>query len=661
MRVLITRPRGEAEGLETLLAGRGVEAMVEPLIAIHPMRTGPLPLDGLAALLFTSANGVEAFAAREARRDLPVFAVGARTAEAARQAGFARVESADGAVEDLARLVRARLTPAAGALLHPCGADRAGDLAGLLAPQGFEFRQAALYEAVAAPRFSGAAIAALRGGLLDAVLLFSPRTAATFVSLARKAGLASACARLDAICLSQAVADAASGVAWRALRVAPRPEQAALLELIAPSSIQQPATPSRAIQPREATLSETREPAESAATPEPAPTAPEAPPVISDPMYPAVPDSATPSISPPPPPPLPPQPLPPIEPLRPNGSVPPTSSAPPAPRAKPGNLRLALLLGLPLAFIVALLATLPNWGPFVGIGSGADNADKAAEDARLAQIEATLGGLGPLAKATPSLAVLPDQLRDDERKLGALERSYAELAAKPEPKSAIDPAQLSALGDQLTSLKSDQAKLGGDLDAIRARLDALEAAAKKASAADLRPAAFLLALGQLRTALASSGAYGQALDGLALLAAQDESAKPDIAALREHAAAGVPTLSALQASYDTASLAAARAAIQPEGGGLLRRIWARLRQLVVIRRTDADPEGDGADAVLARAGARLQAGDLKGAVAALGGLQGKPAEAMAPWLEQAHARLAVEAALDNLSARATALLGEVKP
>ncbi len=130
--------------------------MLEPLVAIRWRADGarvlaPL-LEGAAGLLFTSANGVRAFAAASARRDLPALAVGDATADAARAAGFADVASAGGTVADLALLVRRRLKPEAGALVHSAAQEVAGDLAGALGRDGYEVRRAILYDAVPAAR-----------------------------------------------------------------------------------------------------------------------------------------------------------------------------------------------------------------------------------------------------------------------------------------------------------------------------------------------------------------------------------------------------------------------------------------------------------------------------------------------------------------------------
>src|SRR6202042_3296229 len=112
------------------------------------------------------------------------FAVGDATAAAAREAGFADIASAGGAVEDLAKLVIARLKPKDGALIHAAGSVTAGDLSGMLEAAGFAVRRAVLYEAAPSEALSPATRDAIARGEIDAALFFSPRNAATFVRLA---------------------------------------------------------------------------------------------------------------------------------------------------------------------------------------------------------------------------------------------------------------------------------------------------------------------------------------------------------------------------------------------------------------------------------------------------------------------------------------------
>ena len=230
MRVLITRPRADAEAVARVLAARGIESLIEPLLEITNLPEAALDLDGVQAVLLTSANGARALALATARRDLTVLAVGPATAAAAGDAGFAQVATAAGDVDALGRLAAARLTPDDGPLVHVSGSAVAGDLAGNLTANRFTVRRAPLYEARPVAALSPAAVSALRGGAIDAVLLFSPRTAASFVRLAHESSVA--LAGLRALCLSRAVADQAAVAPWRVIEVAATPDQDGLLALI---------------------------------------------------------------------------------------------------------------------------------------------------------------------------------------------------------------------------------------------------------------------------------------------------------------------------------------------------------------------------------------------------------------------------------------------
>ncbi len=229
LRALVTRPRAEAAALAEALIARGIEAIVEPLLDIH-YRDGPAPdLAGVQAVLCTSANGVRALARLSGERNVPLLAVGEASAARAREAGFARVESAGGTVEDLARLAGERLRPDAGRLLHVAGSDVAGDLAGALRRAGFAVERAVLYEARPAPGLSAPTTRAFSGGLVDFALFYSPRTATVFVRLAEQAGIAAAMRGVTALSISAAADAALAGLEFRARQVAASPDQRGLL------------------------------------------------------------------------------------------------------------------------------------------------------------------------------------------------------------------------------------------------------------------------------------------------------------------------------------------------------------------------------------------------------------------------------------------------
>jgi uroporphyrinogen-III synthase len=231
MRILVTRPRGDAEDTAAKLVARGHQAVMAPLLDIQ-IRTGEeIALDDVQAVLITSANGVRALATRTKRRDVKVLAVGAQSAIAARELGFADVEDAGGDAQALAGLAIAFLKPQGGALLHASGAETRGHLADLLSMRGFSVRSEVLYDAVAATTLPPEARTALVEGALDAALFFSPRTAGIFTDIVARGRLKDACRGLDALCISEPTAFELQSLPFRQIRVAASPTQDVLLAL----------------------------------------------------------------------------------------------------------------------------------------------------------------------------------------------------------------------------------------------------------------------------------------------------------------------------------------------------------------------------------------------------------------------------------------------
>lgn len=236
VRILLTRAQPDADAFAARLAEAGIESVVAPIFEVRPTTDVRPDLTGVAGLLFTSANGVRAFAALAEVRDLPVYAVGDATGRAAADAGFAEVASAEGDVENLADLVGRTADPQAGALFHAAGEERAGDLRVLLGHRGFTVRREAIYRAQVAETLPEAARTTLQARNLYGAAFFSPRTAEAFARLVLDAGLASECEALVALCLSRAVADALSAVPdapqWRERAIAMRPTGDDLYSLI---------------------------------------------------------------------------------------------------------------------------------------------------------------------------------------------------------------------------------------------------------------------------------------------------------------------------------------------------------------------------------------------------------------------------------------------
>ena len=237
MRVLITRPREEAEALALRIEALGLIPVIDPILDIRMLSDVGVDPRGVRAVAFTSANGVRALASapggQAVARDLPVFAVGAATAAAARAVGFTAVIEGPGTVEELARLIREQCSPFSGAILHVSGSVVARDLAQLLTETGLTVNRAVLYESVQATQLQRETCDGFSRGAIGAALFFSPRTAHAFVNLVADAKLAGTMKSVVALALSAAVAEALAPLLFARTVTAAQPTTEALLESLA--------------------------------------------------------------------------------------------------------------------------------------------------------------------------------------------------------------------------------------------------------------------------------------------------------------------------------------------------------------------------------------------------------------------------------------------
>ncbi|MEZ5831910.1 MAG: uroporphyrinogen-III synthase [Dongiaceae bacterium] len=684
MRILITRPIEDAKPLADALHERGVEVLIEPLLDIRHLDDAEMDLDGVQALIFTSANGVRAFAALSPRRDLKAFTVGDGSAEAARQAGFPNVESAKGDLEALAALLVDRLKPEDGVLFHAAGTVTAGDLKGRLEGLGYRVRRSQLYEAKIATALSPETRANLTQGSIDAVFLFSPRTAGTFAELWRDAGSPSL-ASAQAYCLSAAVAREVGNLGWAGVEIADRPDLPSMLALV------------------DAARSKGAEMAEPSQAPEGGTSSAE-----------ATAESAASSTEPPP-------------------EAASAAQAKAARQRRAGGGSMLLYLVLMLIAAAAVVVTAPLWQPKVSaliglqqasapvtddrisalqgdvqalsekvqadvdsdamqqaIGAAVDpiNADLAAVKQELAALKSELESLrGSAASGSSTLSEGPGvDLGPIEERLGKLEASISDTtrridaiasgtptsesptaapAPAPDPRVDALASENDALKQQIASLTERLDQMSG-LDAkvgeLGPRIDALgqQVASLPKTGEQQRAAALIVAVGELRSALAGDKSYSAELSTLSDLTQNDEVLRPRLKlivdSLTPMAESGVPTLSQLAAGFPSTEIARsgeAELAGEVTDDNWLKRFWRGLghsiSEVITVRPTGPDVEGDDTLARLARAEAKLGEGDLSGAVAEVRDMTGLAAETAAEWLSQAEARLTIESAAAQLA------------
>lgn len=218
MMLLAIRP--EPGLAATIAAGRaaGLEIGGEPLFHIEPVDWSLPPLDSFDAILLGSANAIRHGGPQlHELMNKPVYAVGEKTAEAARDAGFEVARTGKGGLQRL-------LDSLAGE--HKTFLRLAGENhVSLELPAGYSIATRIVYRSAALPMPQSMI------GLIEesaVVMLHSGEAAAHF---------AQECERLEVdkskiclACLALRIAEAA-GEGWRSVGVAPHVDESALLAL----------------------------------------------------------------------------------------------------------------------------------------------------------------------------------------------------------------------------------------------------------------------------------------------------------------------------------------------------------------------------------------------------------------------------------------------
>lgn len=662
MRVLITRPEREATTLATALAERGHVPVIAPLFRLeilHPPADFATDLASCQAVLVSSANGARALAEASEQRGKPILAVGDTTASTAEGLGFTSVTSAAGDGRALAELARTRLDPKAGPLLHVSGVDIAQDFSAALAPDGFEVRRVALYEAREEAALPDSARAAIEARALDAAMFFSPRASALFARLVQEAGLSASLSNVTAIAISPAALQPLSALPFRATLAAARPTRQSVLDEIDRLPVAAPMRNKAA--------------------------AAEGPSIMSD----------TPSS--------------------------PDTAAPPVPPVTPRPVEVRRGLGVVGAFIIGVVASclvvagalisLPYWPAEIRAlwqGQGAAAASpapaldlqqvrqdaaavaNASVEATRRELSARLDDLEKRVRAASAAAAErpaspagsgPDPaIVELRRKIEALE---SRPAAPPTPGETATPApapsapspehekELATLRlelatmrntvqtiDQTIAAQRDQTKLLAEaVDKARGEASARNAGEQKAMGA-ARASALIGIAARLSAAVESGLPFVTDLALLTPLAQGDAKLDESTAVLQKYAQTGVASRPALVAEFPAVAKAALADDLADDSFG--ERLLGKVRALVSLRRVGNDVEGDGTEAKLARAEAALEAGDLAKAVTLVKTLPPQTARATAGWLSRAEANLTAKQAADQISAQAVTLLGSAR-
>ncbi len=681
MSILVTRPEPGASRTLAALAASGLAGLSAPLFDVV-MTGAPRPTGKFAALIVTSANGAAGLspALADLAADIPVFAVGDRTAEAMRLAGFTQVASASGDNQALAKLVAASVAPRY-RLLLASGEDHKDALPAALTRAGYEIALWTRYKAVSLDELPALARDGLQDGRITSVLHYSRRAAETFTALAVSAGLAGTLASLTHYVMSEDVAEPLAAAGCADIRIAAAPVEEQLLALLAPKpddGVPDQALPVTAPEgngPAVAILASTEQVTEPMATPpdsasgghpESQPSLRTAPrsrkaasgPVVVPPV-PATHAGITPEAlgrttdtipdgrSPEPQATFAPEP---VERTAPAQAAPGDMSGPSTLQKGVGWAGLAalsLVSGLAGAAAIIFFAPVLNT---VGIRLP-NSPTLAAVDTRLSRLEGTRPAAATATTADPalhaSISAAAAQAAELRGQVEAMNARISELASRPVRAPAQAPVQAPALAE-LQQQVDQSGKIAREAlaaaQAVVPRLADMERNARASNTPGLAAtgSARLIMADRIGRALSDGRPFAQEAAALAALGTAPEPLR----ALTAASQAGVPTFPALRAALSPVRQLAVSS--PPADASWSDKLLGLMGSFVRVRSTGAE-QSQSPLAIIGRIDQSLQNGDAGAAVTLFGQLPEPARRAGAGWLEAATRRASADTALKTIT------------
>jgi hypothetical protein len=280
---------------------------------------------------------------------------------------------------------------------------------------------------------------------------------------------------------------------------------------------------------------------------------------------------------------------------------------------------------------------------------------------RVAKLE---GQSGQTASPAP-VAGTPAPSGTENDRLAALERQLGELKAgsaqTEQLAKGLSDLQVAAGGRELlaqsirdiqssvAAAQGEVERLNGQVTSFGSRLDQVDAALADRHQQALRAEATILAVGQLRAALATSKPFAKQLAAVRAMVPGDTEMNAVLDQMQPFADTGVETTDDLTRDFGRLAPTLVRSAVVGDGQSWWRQAVYHLESVISIRRVGADVPGDSTEAVVARAEAKLDEDDLQGAIGILQALTGADADLASPWIHDAGHRVAMDNAESDLN------------
>ncbi len=232
------------------------------------------------------------------------------------------------------------------------------------------------------------------------------------------------------------------------------------------------------------------------------------------------------------------------------------------------------------------------------------------------------------------------QVQNLSAQMRTINERIASLNGSGAGKAVLDESMLDLQGTIL-GMSNRVENLEVALEDAKQDNDALSDMLQGITGKELKAAAMLMAVSQLRQSLMQEGGFEQDLATVRALAGDDPETLAALEKITPYAREGIVSRDALKSEFRGLAGDIVSAKLKGEDVSIQDRFFARMDNFVQVRKTGM-VKGEDTSAVVARAETLMNQGDIRAAINELEKLEGAPRETAQPFMDDAQARLLAE-------------------
>ena len=215
MHILLTRPLEDCSEMILKFKSLGHQVSHLPLLEINKVNYSEKSFLNFKGIIFTSANSVKFLDLKQIDKNILCFCVGNATEKKARSAGFQKVISAEGNVENLKELILQNFNPKDGKLIYVSGETISIDLDQQLSNEGYNIERIINYRTSHNKKFDDKFTNELKQKIPDIVYVYSQNSASSFINFIKVNQFESLWMNTNLMCIGEKTSSILNEIKWK--------------------------------------------------------------------------------------------------------------------------------------------------------------------------------------------------------------------------------------------------------------------------------------------------------------------------------------------------------------------------------------------------------------------------------------------------------------